>query len=436
MTILQAGSPGRRFRGAGLRAALFLAPAALFLGVLVVYPLVATIVRSLYSDTGGHFVWFRNYVRLFQLDETRTALKNNLIWVIFAPLIVTAFGLVFAVLTERVRFSTAFKFVVFMPMAISFLASGVIFRLVYQQDPQLGLANAVVTSIHDTFVSSSRYPDAHPRETAGFTSAGGGFTAPGTTVPGGTALLPLVGIAPSALPSNAASAKVPAAVAGGVAGVVWIDFVPGGGGKPGAVDPNEKGLPGVKVQAVRDGKVVASATTADDGSFQLRDTGGPVSLTLPASNFAQPYRGVNWLGPGLVTPSIITAYVWMWSGFAMVLIAAGLAAIPRDALEAARVDGATEWQVFRRVTAPLLAPVLLVVIVTLVINVLKIFDLVFIISPGSSAAASNVLAVEMWRVSFGGQPLQGLGSAVAIVLFLLVVPAMLFNIRRFRRENT
>ena len=60
----------------------------------------------------------------------------------------------------------------------------------------------------------------------------------------------------------------------------------------------------------------------------------------------------------LITPAIIIAYIWVWAGFAMVVIAAGLAAIPRDVLEAARTDGATEWQVFRRVTVPLLAPVL------------------------------------------------------------------------------
>jgi alpha-glucoside transport system permease protein len=137
----------------------------------------------------------------------------------------------------------------------------------------------------------------------------------------------------------------------------------------------------------------------------------------------------------LVTPAVIGAYVWIWAGFAMVVIAAGLAAIPREVLEAARVDGASEWQVFRRVTVPLLAPVLLVVLVTLVINVLKVFDLVLIIPPGSVQDDANVLALEMWRVSFGGARDQGLGSALGVFLFVLVLPAMLFNIRRFRQES-
>jgi alpha-glucoside transport system permease protein len=127
--------------------------------------------------------------------------------------------------------------------------------------------------------------------------------------------------------------------------------------------------------------------------------------------------------------------VWMWAGFALVLIAAGLAAISREALEAARVDGATEWQVFRRVTIPLLAPVLVVVLVTLTINVLKVFDLVFVLAPDSVQDDANVLALEMWRVSFGGGQDQGLGSALGVLLFGLVVPAMIFNIRRFRQEQ-
>src|SRR5699024_12560320 len=110
-------------------------------------------------------------------------------------------------------------------------------------------------------------------------------------------------------------------------------------------------------------------------------------------------------------------------------------AIPRETLEAARVDGANEWQVFRRVTVPLLAPVLLVVIVTLMINVLKIFDLVLVIPPASTQAQANVIALEMWRGAFGGGRDHGLGSALGVLLFVLVLPAMLFNIKRFRSEE-
>jgi alpha-glucoside transport system permease protein len=178
---------------------------------------------------------------------------------------------------------------------------------------------------------------------------------------------------------------------------------------------------------------VDSTRVHDDGTFTLSDKVDGAHLRLSAGNFKEPYNGLDWLGPSLVTPAIIGSYIWMWAGFAMVLIAAGLAGVPRELLEAARVDGANEWQVFRRVTVPLLAPVLAVVTVTLMINVLKVFDLVFIIAPGSSQDDANVLALELYRKGFSeDQP--GIASAIAVFLLLLVIPVMLFNIRRLRRE--
>jgi alpha-glucoside transport system permease protein len=192
----------------------------------------------------------------------------------------------------------------------------------------------------------------------------------------------------------------------------------------------------MKVEAVRDGKPVTTATTASDGSFRFEGLApGSYAVKLPASNFAPPYEGVSWLGPALVTPAIIGAYLWIWTGFAMVLIGAGLSTLPRDALEAARMDGANEWQIFRRITVPLLAPVLTVVFITLVINVMKVFDLVYIIAPGPVQEDATVLATQMWLVSFGGGNNQGLGSALGVLLLLLVVPAMVFNVRRFRRSQ-
>jgi alpha-glucoside transport system permease protein len=128
------------------------------------------------------------------------------------------------------------------------------------------------------------------------------------------------------------------------------------------------------------------------------------------------------------------AYIWVWAGFAMVVIGAGLAAIPRDLQEAARTDGGTEWQVFRRVTVPLLRPVLAVVFVTMLINVLKVFDIVLSVAPGSAQDDANVIALAMWRTAFGGVNDFGLGSAIAVFLFLLVIPILALNIRNFRRE--
>ena len=83
---------------------------------------------------------------------------------------------------------------------------------------------------------------------------------------------------------------------------------------------------------------------------------GSYKVAIGAATFRKPFGGVSWLGPKLITPAIMIAYIWVWAGFAMVVIGAGLASISREVLEAARTDGATEWQVFRRVTVPMLAP--------------------------------------------------------------------------------
>jgi alpha-glucoside transport system permease protein len=427
------GASKGRFRDLPI-ALLFLLPALALLGALVVYPIIATVVRSLFDRTGDEFVGLANYGDALTSGRTLHALRNNLIWVVVAPTVVTAVGLLFAVLTERVRWSTAFKLVVFMPMAVSFLAAGVIFRLVYEEAPERGVANAVVTTAVDTVRGGGEYSGVRPRDDSQLRSTDEGFVAAAEFSVGEVALLPLVGLPPDGLPEEAVGARAGVPEPGALVGAVWLDFARGGGGEAGVIDPEERGMPGITVQATRGGSVVDSAVTAEDGSFRL-EVDGAVGLRLGGDAFREPFRGVEWLGPSLVTPAIIGAYLWIWAGFAMVVIGAGLAAIPREALEAARVDGATEWQVFRRVTVPLLAPVLLVVLVTLMINVLKIFDLVLVIPPGSTQYDANVLALEMWRVSFGGGRDQGLGSALGVLLFLLVLPAMLFNIRRFRRES-
>ncbi|PRH75879.1 ABC transporter permease [Streptomyces solincola] len=438
-----AAPPPRRGKsvngGRGVVAAGFLLPALLLLGALVLYPIGFSVYRSFFDASGDSLAGsggFGNYVEIFSDDTILTAVRNNAVWVVVAPTVATALGLVFAVLTERVCWGTAFKLVVFMPMAISMLAAGIIFRLVYEQDPERGVANAVWVGVHDTFAESAGYPKARPLPVHPLKAAGGGAFVTREPVRAGTpALLPLVGVAPTDLPSDARPAKAPAPSPDGITGTTWLDFTRGGGGTPNTVDATERGLPGMSVEAVKDGKVVATAKAGADGVFTLPAAADGALLRLPADNFRERYNGVDWLGPSLVTPAIIGSYVWMWAGFAMVLIAAGLAALPRELLEAARVDGASEWQVFRRITVPLLAPVLAVVLVTLMINVLKIFDLVFIIAPGSVQDDANVLALQLYRSSFGADADLGVGSAISVLLLLLVIPVMVFNIRRIRKEN-
>ncbi|MFA1537314.1 ABC transporter permease subunit [Actinomadura monticuli] len=415
----------------------FLLPALVLLGFLVVYPIVYSVIRSFFDASGDSFVGVDNYTGVFKGHDNLVAVRNTAIWIVVAPTVVTIIGLLFAVLTERIRWATVFKLVVFMPMAISFLASGVIFRLVYQMDPDKGIANAALVAIHDTFNQGTTYPGAGPRSggDALIRADGGAVVTVSPVRPGQSALVPLLKVKPEYLPKDAEpAAQAPAAGPGQLTGAVWFDFTRGGGGQPNAPNAGESGLPGIKVEAVKDGKVVAKATTEADGTFTMKKVpDGTYTIRLPEDNFTAAYRGAEWLGSTLITPAIIGSYLWVWSGFAMVLIAAGLAAIPRDALEAARVDGATEWQVFRRVTIPLLMPVLTVVLVTLVINVMKVFDLVFIIGGGDPNA--NVLALRMWTEAFGGGNDQGAGSAIAVLLFVLVLPAMLFNIRRIRQER-
>ncbi|MFD3947669.1 carbohydrate ABC transporter permease [Streptomyces sp. NPDC058579] len=414
----------------------FLLPALVLLGALVVYPIGYSVHRSFFDKAGDSFAGLDNYVALFTDDTILTAVRNNAIWAVVAPTVATALGLIFAVLTERVRWGTAFKLLVFMPMAISMLAAGIIFRLVYEQDPDRGVANAVWVGVHDTFAEASVFPRARPLPVHPLEAAGGGAYVTKSPVRAGEpARLPLIGVPPAQIPEDARPAHEPeAAQDGGITGIAWLDFTKGGGGKPNAVDPKEVGLKGLRIEAVKDGTVVATTRAAADGTFSLPASADGALLRLPASNFRAQYNGVEWLGPSLVTPAIIGSYVWMWAGFAMVLIAAGLAGMPRELLEAARVDGANEWQVFRRITVPLLAPVLAVVLVTLMINVLKIFDLVFIIAPGSAQDDANVLALQLYRSSFGTDADLGVGSAIAVLLLLLVIPVMAFNIRRMRRE--
>ncbi|MDQ3646488.1 MAG: sugar ABC transporter permease [Actinomycetota bacterium] len=418
-------------------AFVFLAPTLLFLGALVVYPTFDTIGQS-FRSASGTFVGIDNYKEIAETARIRTAIKNNLVWVATAPAIITGLGLVFAVLTERVRYSTAIKIIVFMPMAISFLATGVIWRVMYDPEPHKGFVNAAVGLVANTISGPGTYPDAvAPPEVGLERSASGAITATRAVESGGVALMGLTGIPEDEVPADAGQAAMEPSVGEGEIGVVvWRDFKPGGG-NVGEVEADELGLPGAEVELVgTNGEIVASGTSGPDGSVIFSDVGdGPFTARVAASTFAQGFGGISWLGAGLVTPAIIAAFSWMWAGFAVVVIGAGLAALPRDVLEAARVDGATEWQTFRFVTLPLLAPVLGVVFVTMLINVLKIFDIVLVTAPGASQDEANVIALEMYKTTFsGGQ--YGIGSAVAVLLFVLVIPIMILNIRRFRRDES
>jgi alpha-glucoside transport system permease protein len=429
------GDPGKGLIARYAVAAAFLAPALVVLGIWIVYPVVATVKRSFYDRSGSNFIALDNYHALFTTPSIRTAIENNAIWVAVVPALVTAIGLVFAVLTERISWAVAFKTAVFMPMAVSLFAAGVIWHVMYQKDPSQGAVNALIGGVHDAILPPGTLSDAAPSGPVVTGTATTGIFLKKTIRPGQTALLALTAIPPDQVPAGAIQAVTPKPKADEITGTVWRDFKPGGGVQ-GKVESQELGLPGVTVKLrTAGGDTIGTTTTEDNGSFAFSGLKpGSYRASIGEQTFAKPFGGVSWLGSQLITPAIMIAYIWVWAGFAMVVIGAGLASISREVLEAARTDGSTEWQVFRRVTVPMLAPVLSVVFITMLINVLKVFDIILAVAPGSTQSDANVIALAMWRTSFGGVNDFGLGSAIAVLLFLLVIPILALNVRRFRRE--
>jgi alpha-glucoside transport system permease protein len=130
--------------------------------------------------------------------------------------------------------------------------------------------------------------------------------------------------------------------------------------------------------------------------------------------------------------ALIVVGVWMWTGFAMVVLSAGLKGISHEILEAARVDGASEFQIFRRIIMPLLSPTVAVVATTLVIQALKKFDMVWVMTAGNYG--TDVVATLMFKEMFNFRDF-GRAAALAVVLLLAILPIMLINIRRFRLQE-
>ncbi|MCY9782404.1 sugar ABC transporter permease [Nocardiopsis sp. EMB25] len=279
------------------QAVAFLAPALILLIGGLVYPVLRTTVLSLHDRSGTEFVGLANYVWMFQRPEILLVLRNTLLWVLFAPLLATGIGLVYAVLVDRSRFEPVAKSLVFMPMAISFVGASIIWRFVFAYRPadqeQYGLFNQII---------------------------------------------------------------------------VWF------GGQP---------------------------------RLWL--------LEQPVNTFL-----------------LILVLIWVQAGFAMVVLSAAIKAIPAEMVEAARIDGAGAWQLFTRITLPTVWPTLLVVLVTITVQTLKIFDIVRTMTGGNYG--TSVIANEMYSQAFQ-QGQVGQGSALAVFLFLLVIPLVIVQIRRTRKAR-
>jgi alpha-glucoside transport system permease protein len=274
---------------------LFLAPALVLVALFLVYPTLSTLRMSLDRGLGGNFTRFvglDNYISLLNTPSFVGSIVNNLLWIIFYTSFVILFGLIIAVIAMRVRYESAIKAIVFLPMAIAATALGVIWALVYASDPKIGLLNAML------------------------------------------------------------------------------------------------------------------------GILRL----GPIS----------------WLGdPGFVNAALIAVGIWGSTGFATVILSAALKGIPTEVLEAARTDGANEFQIFYRIIIPMVSLPISVLAVTLIVNVIKLFDIPYVMTQGGPGNASRVIAFEMYKQDFSSGQF-GKAAAVAVIMLLLLVPVMVFNIRRFR----
>lgn len=284
-----------------LKPYVFVGPAIATVTVMLVWPAVRTAYLSFFDARSVNFVGFENYALLATDPALRSALLNNLLWIIVVPAMSVAVGLLVAVLADRLKptMEKVTKSVIFMPMAISFVGASTIWGFIYVWRPegqnQIGLLNAI-----------------------------------------------------------------------------WTAF----GGDP--------------------------QTWLQISTLRLN------SLLL------------------------MIILVWLQAGFAMVLLSAAIKNVPEDTLEAARIDGATEIQIFFRVVVPQIASTIMVVFTTIVILVLKVFDVVFVMTGGRFD--TDLVAVRFIRELFTFREF-GRAAAIVVVLMLATIPVMVYNIKQFRKQE-
>jgi alpha-glucoside transport system permease protein len=277
-----------------LQPYVFVGPALVILLWYLAIPTVRTLIFSFYNANSTEFVGLDNYKAAFTERIMVEAWRNNISWVFIGTTLTVVFGLLIAVLADRSRFENTAKAMIFMPMAISMVGAGVIWKFVYDIDPHVGLLNAITTST---------------------------------------------------------------------------------GSQP----------------------------------------QGWLTLVQPENNLF-----------------LIIVMVWMQTGYAMVLISAAIKGIPEELLEAARVDGANEIQVFFQMIIPNIAGTLMTVITTIVIFTLKIFDIVMVMTGGQFG--TEVIGVRFYREMFTNRN-DGYGAAIAMILLIVVIPVMIYNLREFSKRE-
>jgi alpha-glucoside transport system permease protein len=165
--------------------------------------------------------------------------------------------------------------------------------------------------------------------------------------------------------------------------------------------------------------------------YDVESGGGPQIGLLNAMIVGLGGQPVTWLSnPAINNFSLMLVGVWLWGGFCMTILSAAIKGVNAEILEAARVDGANEWQVFWNIMYPTILPTIIVVTTTMAIIILKIFDVVFVMTNGNFG--TEVIANRMFALIVTN---AGQSTAIAVILIVLTIPIMIFNIRRFRKEE-
>lgn len=359
-------------RASMIRPWLFLFPAIFALGLYLAYPVVATAWMSLNKD--GEFVGLQNYSQMVSEPKFWESMHNNVLWLIVVPALSTAFGLLAAQLTDRIRWGNIAKSLIFMPMAISFVGASVIWKLIYDTRPedqaQIGLLNALWLKFE------------------------GGF---GSTI--GLRVIPAVLVTLLIL---------------AFAYAAWSIARPllKAGAKPRPVALIAR-LLGVAILLGLIWEVVGWLT-------------GVLTNDLP---YGQPQ---TWLSmPYWNSYFLMIVLVWIQTGFAMVILSAALRGVPEETIEAAILDGANPFQIFFRIKVPQIMPTVVVVWTTITITVLKVFDIVLAMTNGQWE--TQVLANYMYDKLFRSLD-WGVGSASAMVIMAMVTPILVWNVISARRE--
>ena len=165
--------------------------------------------------------------------------------------------------------------------------------------------------------------------------------------------------------------------------------------------------------------------------YDIETCSGPQIGLLNAVLVGLGGKPVTWLSnPAINNFSLMLVGVWLWAGFCMTILSAAIKGVHAEMLEAARVDGANEWQVFWEIMFPTILPTIVVVTTTMAIIILKIFDVVFVMTDGNFG--TEVIANRMFALIVTN---AGQSTAIAVILILLTIPIMIFNIQRFRKEE-